>query len=138
MECTPRTHRGTLDRVCELREWNASLSALKAEKTDSGIFALHFASEYLLNDIIHDVSTDIMHFFYCGMTRYLISWLTDILIPDFFSWATLNERKKQVFWLRGCKVPDLEKSIAPFRSRVGRGETVGVCRGSEQSYNMNA
>ena len=62
-------------------------------KTNTGIFSEHCASEKILRDVVCDSTLDIMHIFLCGMTRYLFSWLTDILIPLQFSWAELNQSK---------------------------------------------
>ena len=45
------------------------------------------------------------------LTRYLLSWLTDILIPRDFTWAQLNEAKDAFPWGRGgIRVPHLERS----------------------------
>ena len=65
----------------------------EAFKTNTGIFSEHSASEKILRDVVCDSTLDVMHIFLCGMTRYLFSWLTDILIPLQFSWAELNRSK---------------------------------------------
>ena len=62
--------------------------------TNTGIFSTHFASEKILRNVVSDSTIDVMHIFLCGISRYLFSWLTDILIPTQFSWASLNERKR--------------------------------------------
>ena len=44
------------------------------------------------------------------LTRYLISWLLDIFIPQDFTWAQLNEAKDAFPWGRGVRVSPLEKA----------------------------
>ena len=85
-------------------------TAAKKYSTATGIFSTHFASEHLLRDVVKDSTIDIMHVFFCGMTRYLISWLLDILIPHDFTWAQLNEAKDAFPWGRGVRIPPLERS----------------------------
>jgi hypothetical protein len=46
-------------------------AARKKYSTDTGIFSTHFASEHILRDVVKDSTVDIMHVFFCGMTRYL-------------------------------------------------------------------
>ena len=94
------------------------LGATEAKKysTKTGIFSTHFASEHLLRDVVKDSTVDIMHVFFCGMTRYLISWLFDILIPRDFTWAQLNEAKDAFQWGRGVRVSTLERSKGDKRA----------------------
>ena len=56
-----------MDEVEHLR----GLGATEAKKysTKTGIFSTHFASEHLLRDVVKDSTVDIMHVFFCGMTR---------------------------------------------------------------------
>ena len=49
----------------------STVTAQKRFSTDTGIFSTHFASEHILRDVVKDSTIDIMHVFYCGMTRYL-------------------------------------------------------------------
>ena len=86
--------------------------------TDAGVFSLHFSSEYLLRDVVKDSTIDIMHVFWCGLTRYLFSWVTDDIVPACMSWDELNSAKRKHPWLQGQKVPDLERS---------KGDTRGSC-----------
>ena len=44
-------------------------TAAKTYSTLTGIFSTHFASEHLLRDVVKDSTVDIMHVFFCGMTR---------------------------------------------------------------------
>ena len=46
-------------------------TAAKKYSTETGIFSTYFASEHLLRDVVKDSTIDIMHVFFCGMTRYL-------------------------------------------------------------------
>ena len=95
--------------VQELRDLR-SVASRKTLSTDTGIFSTHFASEYLLRDVVKDTTIDIMHVFFCGMTRYLLSWLLDILIPRDFTWEQLNKAIKDYPWGAGIRVPPLEKT----------------------------
>ena len=104
--------------VHELRQLSAqprSKTQLKARMSEEGIFSLFFASEYLLRDVVKDSTIDIMHVFLCGLTRYLLSWVTDHFIPASFEWADLNREKNKYKWLRGQRVPDLERSKGDAR-----------------------
>jgi len=47
----------------------SSASTKKKYSTETGIFSTHFASEHLLRDVVKDSTVDIMHVFFCGMTR---------------------------------------------------------------------
>ena len=44
------------------------------------------------------------------LTRYLLSWLLDILIPRDFTWDELNAAKDAFPWGRGVRVSPLERS----------------------------
>ena len=95
--------------VHELRALS-SVSSCKIVSTNTGIFSAHFASEHLLRDVVKDTTIDIMHVFFCGMTRYLLSWLLDLLIPRDFTWGQLNAAIKNYPWGAGVRVPPLEKT----------------------------
>jgi hypothetical protein len=97
-----------MEVVQELRALSAS--AGKNLSTQTGIFSSHFASEHLLRDVVKDSTIDIMHVFFCGMTRYLLSWLLDLLIPRDFTWEQLNAAKNAFPWGAGIRVPPLERS----------------------------
>ena len=115
---TPRTHDGTVAIVREHRALAAqpgTMTRLKKPFTETGVFSLHFASEHLLRDVVKDSTIDVMHIFLCGLTRYILSWLTDRLIPLQFSWEALNQRKNAHPWRRGQRVPDLERSKGDTR-----------------------
>jgi len=92
--------------------------------TEEGIFSLFFASEHLLRDIVKDSGLDLMHINFCGLTRYLTSWVLDHFIPAVFSWAELNEAKRNHPWHRGQRVPDV---------RLTAGDKRGSC-----SIHLNA
>jgi hypothetical protein len=99
-----------MSEVRELRAWKGTKAELATRKTDTGIFSAHFASERILTDVVRDSTLDIMHLSFCGMSRYLLSWLTDILIPAKFSWAALNAAKNRHHFGAGVRVPDLVRS----------------------------
>ena len=63
-----------------------------------------------------DSTIDIMHVFFCGLSRYLFSWMTDELIPRDFSWAELNAASRKYPYKRGVRVPTLEKSKGDNRA----------------------
>ena len=117
----PRTHSSVMETVAELRALAAqprTKSAMANMSTDTGIFSTHFASEHILRDVVRDSTIDVMHVNYCGLTRYLLSWMTDEYIPRDFSWAQLNAEKKRYAFKRGVRVPDLERT---------KGDTRGSC-----------
>ena len=95
--------------VAELRSlgW-PSQAARQQRMTETGIFSTHFASSFILNDVVRDSTLDIMHLFFCGMSRYLISWLTDIFIPSEFSWDELNAATRAYTFPPGVQIPRLE------------------------------
>ena len=41
----------------------------KKYSTQTGIFSKYSASEHLVRDVVKDSTVDIMHVFFCGMTR---------------------------------------------------------------------
>lgn len=100
-----RTHASVMHVVHELRAWKGSATLMDKHKTDTGIFSPHFASEYLLYDIVRDSTVDIMHIFLCGVSRYLLSFLTDILIPGEFTWPVFTDACRKHPWKRGAKPP---------------------------------
>ena len=115
----PRTHAGVMETVAELRRLatlDRTITARKRLGTETGVFTPHFASEHLLRDVVRDPAVDIMHVYFAGKTRYLISWMTDHFIPDQFEWADLNKRKNSFPFKRsGVRVPDLERSKGDHR-----------------------
>ena len=121
----PRTHRGTMEVVREMRSWQGTATNLAALKTQEGIFSSYFASEKILDDIVKDCCPDLMHAWLCGMSRYMLSWLTDVLIPQFFSWNTLNGVKRAYPFGRNQKVPDLERTLGSKRGSCSIHLTAG-------------
>ena len=114
----PRTHAGVMETVHELRALAAkdrTKTAMKTLGTETGIFSPYFASDGLLRDVVKDSTIDVMHVFFCGLTRYLLSWVTDELIPRDFSWDDLNKRKNDYPFKRGVRVPNLERSKGDAR-----------------------
>lgn len=104
-----RTHADVMREVKELRAWGGSAAALGVRRTEAGIFHLYFASEHLLRNIVRDPTVDIMHVFLCGISRYLLSFVTDIFIPADFSWAALNARAQRHHMPKGSgKLPYME------------------------------
>jgi hypothetical protein len=93
-----------------------SKTALQNRMTQEGIFSLHFASEYLLRDVVKDSTIDVMHVYLCGWSRYLVSWVTDAFIPRDFSWDQLNKVKRALLPLK--RVPDLERSKGDSRGSL--------------------
>ena len=108
---TPRTHDSVMHEVRELRTQLAkSKTAGQRFSTDTGIFAAYCASQFLLRDVVTDSLLDIMHLFLCSISRYLLSWVTDRLIPAQFSWDDLNRQNRIYPYGKGARVPDLERS----------------------------
>ena len=97
--CSPRRHEDVLAELKELRSWAGTKTALAARRTELGIFSDYFPSESLLQDIVTDATVDIMHIFICGMTKYMLMFTLDELIPAEFTWSQFNER------LRAHKYP---------------------------------
>ena len=101
--CKPRTHEGVMKVVGELRHLESQPRCKgKAQemRTATGIFSSHFASEGLLRDVVHDCTMDVMHIFFCGITRYLLSWVTDVIIPRDTTWEAVNANKRKHRCLR--------------------------------------
>ena len=104
--------------VREMRAFKGrTKTALAKKRTTTGIFSSYFPSEHLLQNIVKDVTVDIMHVFVCGITRHLILWITDIFIPADFSWSELNASKNASRYARAKHVPDLEPTIGTPRSQ---------------------
>ena len=99
----------TVRELRELARQPRSKTACKDLSTDTGIFSAHSASERLLRDVVVDSTIDVMHVFFCGLTRYLLSWVTDEFIPRDFSWVQLNAESRKYPYKRGVRVPALEK-----------------------------
>ena len=123
----PRTHAGVMEAVHELRAWKGTKTALAARKTETGIFSAWFASERILPDIVRDSTLDTMHLAFCGMSRYLLSWLTDILIPTAFSWEELNAAKNRHRFGAGVRVPDLKRSKKTTRGSASLKLNAAAC-----------
>ena len=86
-----------MDVVREMRSWQGSpanlaamLAALKTHLERRHLLCLYFSSRRFSTDIVNDCCPDIMHAWLAGMSRYMLSWLTDVLIPRYFSWNNLN------------------------------------------------
>ena len=116
---TARTHAEVMREVEALRNWQGTATALAKERTNCGLFSNYFPSEHLLDDVVCDATVDIMHVFFCGWTRYLLSFLFDLLIPAEFSWAELNRRAQAHCMPKGVKLPLLEpRDTGKKRSRT--------------------
>ena len=116
-----RTHEEALQVMTELRvlaEQPRSKTKLASRMTEEGIFSLFSASNRLMRNVVKDATIDTMHWGPCGATRYLFSWVTDILIPDEFTWPDLNVAKNQHRFKDGTRVPDLERSKGDNRGSV--------------------
>jgi hypothetical protein len=114
-----RTHGEALHVMAELRilaKLPRSKTKLARRMTEEGIFSCFSASDLLMRDVVKDATVDTMHWGPCGATRYLYSWLTDILIPSQFSWDDLNAAKNQHPFK--ARVPDLERSKGDNRGSV--------------------
>jgi len=111
----PRTHESVMAEVEHLRTISTKTARAKFS-TETGIFSPFFASEYILRDVVIDTTIDVMHVFFCGATRYLLSWVTDEIIPRDFTWAQLNAAKRAFPWRRNQRVPDLERSKGDKRA----------------------
>ena len=114
----PRTHDNVLKVVDELRAWKGTQADLQKRMTDTGIFSTYFASSFILNDVVRDSTLDIMHMACCGMSRYLLSWLTDILVPTDFSWDQLNVATRSYTFPPGVRIPRLEKTVGAPRKHL--------------------
>ena len=106
--CAPRTHDAVMQTVQELRAFRGTKAARSALQTSTGIMSTHFASEYLLRNVVKDSTLDIMHIYFCGMGRYMLSWLTDVYCPEVFTFDEMNARKRAHNFGAGVRVPDLE------------------------------
>ena len=91
----------------ELRAWAGTAGNLKNAMTDAGIFHLYFPTEHILKDVVKDATIDVTHIFLCGLTRYILCWLLDDLIPKDFTWEQLNAKKKAARFPHDKRVPDL-------------------------------
>ena len=117
----PRTHSESMRLIAELRALSLrprSKTKLKDRMTQEGIFSTYSASDRLMRDVVRDATIDTMHWGPCGATRYLFSWLTDIIIPVAFSWDDLNAAKNQHRFKEGTRVPNLERSKGDNRGSV--------------------
>ena len=109
--CAPRTHDSVMEVVQELRAWTGTKAQqLKARMTATGIMSCHFASEHLLRNVVKDVCIDYMHVGPCGIARYMLSWVTDILCPEDFTFDEFNGRKNRHRFGAGVHVPDVERA----------------------------
>ena len=87
----PHTHAEVMREVQAMREWAGSVTSLKQRRTETGIFHTFAPSMYLLDDVVEDTTVDVMHVFLCGVSRYLLAFLTDIQIPAEYTWGDLNK-----------------------------------------------
>jgi hypothetical protein len=111
----PRSHDSTMEIVREIRAWNQSQAELRRRKTETGIMSPWFPTCYILKDIVGDSSVDIMHVFSCGLSRYMLSWLTDVLCPGVFTFSQLNRSKDEYVARVGGRIPDLQKANGTAR-----------------------
>jgi hypothetical protein len=82
------------------------------------------------------LTLDTMHIFLCGLSTYLLSWLTDALIPGQIpSWDVLNRAFQKHPQPKGEKIPLLERrdgsgERSAKRLRLTAAETmrVAICR----------
>jgi hypothetical protein len=103
--------------------------------TTTGVFSSYFASEYVLNDIVKDSTVDIMHVYFCGMGRYMLSWVTDVLCPQDFTFQQLNARKNAVLRTnKDVRVRDVERAKATKK----RGSCTIKLNGAETMHFMLA
>ena len=116
-----RTHDGAMHVMAELRalaQQPRSKTALAKRKTEEGIFSCFSAADRLMRDVVKDATIDTMHWGACGATRYLFSWLTDILIPSEFTWEALNAEKNRHSFKAGSRVPNIERSKGDNRGSL--------------------
>jgi hypothetical protein len=95
-----------------------SKTKLANRMTEEGIFSCFSSSQRLMRDVVKDATLDSMHWGPCGATRYIFSWLTDILIPSQFTWEALNAAKDRHRFKDGARVPNLERSKGDNRGSV--------------------
>ena len=134
-----RTHDEAMHVMHEMRllaKTPRSKTKLAERMTQEGLFSLHSASDRLMRDVVKDATVDTMHWGACGASRYLFSWLTDVLIPDQFSWDVLNEAKNLHRFSHGARVPDLERSKGDKRgstsTHLSSGEMLAFTLASPQ------
>jgi hypothetical protein len=116
-----RTHGEAMQVMSELRvlaQQPRSKTKLKDRMTAEGIFSCFSSSDRLMRNVVKDATIDTMHWGPCGATRYIFSWLTDILIPSEFSWQALNAEKNRHSFKAGTRVPNLERSKGDNRGSV--------------------
>ena len=135
----PRTHDAAMQVITELRALARkprSKTAVENRMKVEGIFSLYCASDRLMRDVVRDATLDSMHWGPCGKTRYLFSWLTDIIIPKIFSWDQLNQKKNAHRFRKGARVPDLERSKGDKRgstsTHLSSGEMLNFALASPQ------
>ena len=116
----PRTHANTMCVVREQRVWDGTAALLKSNRKNTGIFSTYFASEYLLADFVRDSTIDIMHIFLCGVSRYLFSFVTDVLVPLEFNWPELQDRCRKHHYKRGIKPPVPEPRVTGQGKRASK------------------
>ena len=117
-----RTHDSVMEEVRQLRAISSETKR-KEFSTRTGIFSAHFASEYILNDVVRDSTFDLAHVILMGLARYMLSWTLDILCPADFDFAALNRRKRQHRFGQGIKVSDLERSKNTTRGSAIKHQT---------------
>ena len=135
----PRTHDEATQVIQELQqlELRPRMKTHVADRMkEEGIYSLHSTSQRLMRDMVLDTTIDTMHWGACGKTRYLFSWLTDILIPAKFSWEQLNVKKNEHKFNKGARVPDLERSKGDTRgstsTHLSSGEMLNFALASPQ------
>ena len=77
----------TVQELRQLSMHDRTKTAMRTLSTETGVFSAHFASEGLLRDVVKDPTVDVMHVYFAGKTRYMLSWVTDHFIPQDFDWS---------------------------------------------------
>ena len=82
VECAPRTSEQLALDLLQARNWHGGKTALKKFMSGAGLGKRYCVMEFLAGlDTLHDLPIDIMHIFLCGLTRYELAWLLDVLVP---------------------------------------------------------
>ena len=118
---TPRTLKSLSDLLEVLREGNFSAAQLKKLMQGGGINKLFYALDpaYVPNaDATQDLPGDLMHLFFCGITRHELAWLIDIFLKNkYFTLDQLNERLKLLRLPYGKSIPSIQPQTANKKRR---------------------
>ena len=107
----PRTEEQLAVDLEVVRTWAGAKQPLRTEMSQRGLGKRYCVTEYLSHElhVLDGIPTDVMHIFLCGLTRYELAWLTDIIIPVATTWDKVNEKARTVRSSSGRKMPFPER-----------------------------